>query len=97
MSNRERGEMHIWGLGLKTLKKCTYEYLYSIVFMPSPIHVTVFNSLLGSCLVLSDLYIYLYGKAKEPQAKTTMSGSMDKELQVWPTRGSTSEDTASGP
>ncbi|PUZ41818.1 hypothetical protein GQ55_9G535300 [Panicum hallii var. hallii] len=55
------------------------------------------GSLLGSSLVLSGLYIYLYGKAKELQAKTTTSGSRDKELQVWPTRGSTSQDTASGP
>ncbi|TKV96975.1 hypothetical protein SEVIR_9G465700v4 [Setaria viridis] len=39
------------------------------------------GSLLGSFLVLSGLYIYIYGKAKEPQAKT-MSGSRDKELQV---------------
>nr|CAB3501354.1 unnamed protein product [Digitaria exilis] len=54
------------------------------------------GSLLGSFLVLSGLYIYLYGKAKEPQAKTT-PGSMDKELQMWPTRGSASEDTISGP
>jgi hypothetical protein len=66
--------------------------------MSSQINFTVFfNSLLGSSLVLSGLYIYLYGKAKEPQAKTTTSGSRDKELQVWPTRGSTSQDTASGP
>jgi hypothetical protein len=51
---------------------------------------------LGSILVLSGLYIYLYGKAKEPQGKIT-SGSGDKELQVWPMSGSTSEDTTSGP
>nr|CAB3501355.1 unnamed protein product [Digitaria exilis] len=35
-------------------------------------------------------------KAKEPEEKTS-SGSRDKELQVWPTHGSASEDTISGP
>jgi len=78
-------EMHI-RISLLNCFLCHHRYM-----------LLFFNSLLGSCLVLSGLYIYLYGKAKEPQAKTTMSGSMDKELQVWPTRGSTSEDTASGP
>lgn len=53
-------------------------------------------SLLGSFLVLSGLYIYLYGKANEPKATTT-PGSRDKELQMWPTCGSASEDTISGP
>uniref|UniRef100_A0A8R7TP63 WAT1-related protein n=2 Tax=Triticum urartu TaxID=4572 RepID=A0A8R7TP63_TRIUA len=54
------------------------------------------GSLLGSALVFSGLYTYLYGKAKELHAKTTSSSSNEK-LQGQPTHDSKCEDPIFGP
>ncbi|XP_044321005.1 WAT1-related protein At5g64700-like [Triticum aestivum] len=43
------------------------------------------GSLLGSTVVFSGLYMYLYGKAKELHMKTT-SGSSNEKLHVQPTQ-----------
>ncbi|XP_044968542.1 WAT1-related protein At5g64700-like [Hordeum vulgare subsp. vulgare] len=54
------------------------------------------GSLLGSALVFSGLYTYLYGKAKELQVKMT-SGSSNEKLHVQPTHDPKCEDPSSGP
>uniref|UniRef100_A0A8R7TNW1 WAT1-related protein n=2 Tax=Triticum urartu TaxID=4572 RepID=A0A8R7TNW1_TRIUA len=54
------------------------------------------GSLLGSALVFSGLYMYLYGKARELHAKTS-SGSSNEKLQAQPTHDSKFEVPRFGP
>ncbi|EMS55538.1 Auxin-induced protein 5NG4 [Triticum urartu] len=54
------------------------------------------GSLLGSAVVFSGLYMYLYGKAKELRVTMT-SGSSNEKLQVQPTHNSKCEDPSSRP
>ncbi|KAM3298725.1 hypothetical protein ACQJBY_040283 [Aegilops geniculata] len=54
------------------------------------------GSLLGSAVVFSGLYMYLYGKAKELHVKMT-SGSSNEKLEVQPTHNSGCEDPSSRP